>query len=85
MRTGVDRFHTGLIDITGDQGLLAQVNGRDTATITDWIGAQSPEIRAAITHVAIDISATYAKAVRRALPHARIVSITSISLNWPTR
>ena len=73
VRTWVDRFDTGLVDITGDQGLLAQVNGRDAATVVDWIGAQSAEFRAAITHVAIDMSASYAKAVRQALPHARVV------------
>jgi len=69
----VDRFDTGMVDISGDQGLLAQVNGRDVSTVVDWIQAQTPEFRAGITHVAIDMSATYAKAVRRALPHARIV------------
>jgi len=73
IRTWVDRFDTGMVDISGDQGLLAQVNGRDVSTVVDWIQAQTPEFRAGITHVAIDMSATYAKAVRRALPHARIV------------
>jgi transposase len=73
IRTWVDRFDTGLVDISGDQGLLAQVNGRDVATVVDWLNAQSAEFRAGITHVAIDMSAGYAKAVRRALPHARIV------------
>jgi transposase len=56
-RTWVDRFDTGLVDITGDQGLLAQVNGRDVATVVDWIQAQSEQFRAGITHVAIDMSA----------------------------
>ena len=73
MRTWVDRFDTGMVDITGDQGLLAQVNGRDVATVVDWINAQTPAFRAGITQVAIDMSAGYAKAVRQALPHARIV------------
>ena len=36
-RSWVDRFDTGLVDITADQGLLAQVNGRDTKTVTDWV------------------------------------------------
>ncbi len=73
VRTWVDRFDTGIVDITGDQGLLAQINGRDVNTVVAWIELQTPEFRAGITHVAIDMSATYAKAVRRALPHARIV------------
>ena len=29
-RIWVDRWDTGLVDITGDQGLLAQVNGRNS-------------------------------------------------------
>ncbi len=41
--------------------------------MVDWINSQTAEFRAGITHVAIDMSATYAKAVRKALPHARIV------------
>ncbi len=73
VRTWVDRFDTGIVDITGDQGLLAQINGRDVNTVVAWIELQTPEFRAGITHVAIDMSASYAKAVRRALPHARIV------------
>ncbi|KHJ73362.1 transposase, partial [Rhodococcus sp. Chr-9] len=28
VRSWVDRWDTGLVDLTGDQGLLAQVNGR---------------------------------------------------------
>lgn len=42
-------------------------------TIVEWINAQTPQFRAGITHVAIDMTAGYAKAVRQALPHARIV------------
>ncbi|ALL56237.1 transposase IS204/IS1001/IS1096/IS1165 family protein [Mycobacterium haemophilum DSM 44634] len=30
-RVWVDRFDTGLVDITGTNGLLAQVNGRSAA------------------------------------------------------
>ena len=73
IRTWVDRFDTGMVDIAGEQGLLAQVNGREVATVVAWINSQTPEFRAGITHVAIDMSATYAKAVLKALPHARIV------------
>jgi len=72
-RRWVDRFDTGLVDITGDQGLLAQVNGRDAATVVNWLEQQSTQWRAGITHVAIDLSTTYAKAVRQALPHAIVV------------
>ena len=55
------------------QGLLAQVNGRDAATVVNWLEQQSTQWRAGITHVAIDLSTTYAKAVRQALPHAIVV------------
>ena len=32
-RAWVDRWDTGLVDITGNQGLLAQVNGRTSAAV----------------------------------------------------
>lgn len=50
----VDRCGTGLADITGDQGLLGQVNGRTSAVI-DWLAGQDPDWRSQITHVAIDL------------------------------
>lgn len=73
VRTWVDRWDTGLVDIAGGQGLLAQVNGRTSAVVTDWLDARDPTWKAQITHVAIDMSAVYAKAVREALPHAQLV------------
>ena len=72
-RVWVDRFDTGLVDITGTGGLLVQVNGRSAKPVADWLGERSPAWRAAITHVAIDMSATYAKAARDALPHAQLI------------
>lgn len=53
----VDRFDTGMVAISGDQGLLAQVNGRHVTTVVDWINAQTPAFRAGITDVATDMSA----------------------------
>ena len=50
-----------------------RINGRDVATFGDWLNAQSEEFRIGITYVAIDMAAGYAKAVRRALPHAQSV------------
>jgi hypothetical protein len=38
-----------------------------------WLQAQDPAWRAAITHVSMDTSATYARAARIALPHAMVV------------
>lgn len=73
-RVWVDRWDTGLVDIAGDQGLLAQVNGRNSAVVINWIQARDPEWRAQITHVAIDLSAVYAKAARDALPQAKLIA-----------
>ena len=72
-RVWVDRWDTGLVDITGDQGLLAQVNGRNSATVIDWLEGRPANWRAAITHVAIDLSMVYARAVRLGLPGAIVI------------
>lgn len=48
VRPWVDRFDAGLVDITGDHGLLAQFNGRHVDTLVDWIDAQTSKFRAAI-------------------------------------
>ena len=69
----VDRFDTGLVDISGCGGLFAQINGRSSKSVIEWIEEQSDQWRAGITHVAIDTSATYAKVVREALPHALVI------------
>jgi len=73
-RVWVDRWDTGLVDITGDQGLLAQVNGRNSTAVIDWLAQRDPGWSAQITHVAIDLSAVYARAVRLGLPHAIVVA-----------
>lgn len=73
-RVWVDRWDTGLVDVTGDQGLLAQVNGRNSAAVIDWLAAQDPTWRAQITHVAIDLSPAYARAAREALPQAIVIA-----------
>jgi len=41
--------------------------------VIEWIEQQSDSWRAGITHVAIDISSTYVKVVREALPHAIVI------------
>lgn len=73
-RMWVDRWDTGLVDITGDAGLLAQINGRSSGSVIAWLTAQDPTWRAQITHVAIDLSAAYARVAREALPHAVVVA-----------
>lgn len=72
-RVWVDRWDTGLVDITGVQGLLAQVNGRHSGAVTDWLAEREPAWRAQVTHVAIDLSAAYARAVRLGLPGAIVI------------
>jgi transposase len=72
-RSWVDRWDTGLVDIAGGQGLSAQVNGRTSAAVTGWLDARDPAWKQAITHVAIDMSTVYAKAVREGLPHAQLI------------
>lgn len=73
-RMWVDRWDTGLVDITGDQGLLGQVNGRNSAVVIDWLAHRDPAWRAAITHVAIDLSTVYARVAREALPDAVVIA-----------
>lgn len=69
----IDPWDTGFVDLAGDQGLLGQAEGRSSATVIDWLATRTPQFRDAITHVAIDPAASYAAAVRTALPHAQIV------------
>lgn len=41
-RVWIDRFDTGLVDITGNAGLLAQVNDRSAKPVSKWLGARTP-------------------------------------------
>ena len=69
-----DRWLTGLVDAAGDGGLLAHVEGRAAAAIVEWVEAQPDTWRAAVAHVCLDLSASYAKAIRQALPDATLVA-----------
>jgi transposase len=73
VRRWVDRWDTGLVDIAGTGGLLVQVNGRAAKPVTDWLDKREEAWKANIEFVAIDMSATYAKAAREALPHAKLI------------
>ena len=72
-KTWVDRFDTGLVDLSGNGGLFAQVNGRTSKVLIEWLQAQDPDWLATITHISMDTSATYARAARLALPNAVVV------------
>jgi transposase len=50
-----------------------QVNGRSATPVIDWLGERDHTWHASITHMAIDMSATYAKAARDTVPHAQLV------------
>jgi transposase len=69
----VDPWDTGFVDLAGDQGLLGQTEGRTAAAVMDWLAARGPEFCDAVDFVAIDPAASYASAIRAALPHAAIV------------
>ena len=71
----VDPWDTGFVDLSGDQGLLGQREGRTSAAVIDWLAERSPEFRERIEFVAIDPAAVYAKAIRTPglLPNATIV------------
>jgi transposase len=67
-----DPWETGFVDITGEQSLLGQVDGRTSAAVQAWLAARTPEFRDAVEVVVIDPHAGYAAAVRAALPDAAI-------------
>src|SRR3954452_23432133 len=67
-----DPWETGFVDITGEQALLGQVDGRTSTAVQAWLAERSPEFRAGIEVVVIDPHAGYAAAVRAALPDAAI-------------
>ena len=68
-----DRWHTCFFDLSGDQGLLGQVEGRTADDTAYWLARAAPAWRDAIQVVAIDMCSIYASAVRRMLPRAQVV------------
>src|SRR5215212_319942 len=73
-RIAHDRWHTGIVDAQGTGGLLAHIDGRTAANVSEWLAAQPLWWRQGVTHVAIDLSASYARAVADALPDAVVVA-----------
>ena len=71
--TTVDRWHVGFVDLVGGQGLLAQVEGRTSKAVTDWLTQRPVAWREQIEAVAIDMCTVFKAAVREALPHALLV------------
>jgi transposase len=67
-----DRWHTCFFDLSGDQGLLGQVEGRTADDAAYWLAQAAPAWRDRVQVVAIDMCSIYASAVRRMLPGAQI-------------
>ena len=67
-----DRWHTCFFDLSGEQGLLGQVEGRTADDAAWWLAQAAPAWRDAVRVVAIDMCSIYASAVRRMLPGAQI-------------
>lgn len=68
-----DRWHTCFVDLSGDQGLIGQVEGRTADDASYWLAQATAAWRDAVKVVAIDMCTIYASAVRRMLPHATLV------------
>jgi transposase len=67
-----DRWHTCFFDLSGDQGLLGQVEGRTVDDAAYWMWQAGPRWRDGVEIAAIDMCSIYASAVRRMLPGARL-------------
>jgi transposase len=67
-----DRWHTCFFDLSGEQALLGQVEGRTADDTAYWLAGASPAWRDAVRVVAIDMCSIYACAARRMRPGAQI-------------
>jgi transposase len=67
-----DRWHTCFYDLSGDQGMLGQVEGRTADDAAYWLAGAPPAWRDAVQVIAIDMCTIYQSAVRKMLPRARI-------------
>jgi transposase len=72
IRQSVDRWHTGFTDLSGGQGLLGQVEGRQAADVIGWLEQRSPAWRATVQTVSIDMCPAFRAATKKALPHAAV-------------
>jgi transposase len=67
-----DRWHTGFTDLTGGQGLLGQVEGRSATDAQSWLDQRSPDWRAGVRTVSIDMCAAFRAASKAKLPAATV-------------
>lgn len=70
--TLADRWHVNFCDLSGNQGMLGQVQGRTADDTAYWLLSAPAWWRDRIEVVAIDMCAIFASAVRRALPQAQV-------------
>lgn len=67
-----DRWHVNFCDLSGNQGMIGQVEGRTSDDTAYWLALAPPAWRDRIEIVAIDMCSIFLSAVRRALPKARV-------------
>lgn len=67
-----DRWHVNFCDLSGEQGMLGQVEGRTADDAAYWLLQAPPAWRDRVEVVAIDMCTVFLAAVRRALPRARV-------------
>jgi transposase len=67
-----DRWHTCFYDLSGQQGMLGQVEGRTSDDAAYWLAGATPAWRDAVQVVAIDMCTIYLSAVRRMPPRAKV-------------
>ncbi|MFE2321565.1 transposase [Streptomyces sp. NPDC059441] len=72
-QTAVDRWHVGFVDLSGEQGLLGQVEGRTAQSVIGWLADRDQAWRDAVQYVAIDMCTIFKSAIRRVLPQATLV------------
>ena len=67
-----DRWHVNFCDLSGNQGMLGQVEGRTADDAAYWLLSAPPAWRDRVRVVAIDMCTVFLAAVRRALPRAQV-------------
>jgi transposase len=69
--TLADRWHVNFCDLSGEQGMLGQAEGRTAGDAAYWLLGAPPAWRDRIEVVAIAMCTVFPAAVRRALPQAQ--------------
>jgi transposase len=67
------RWHVGFCDLSGGQGLLGQVEGRNAQVVIDWLAARDQSWRDQVRFVAIDMCTIFKSAITQMLPTVTLV------------